>query len=212
MMADAAYDAERSGIGAMVRDFVLRASGGDERAAEICARLLGYEESGGVCMPLTPEEAEILRGKAPLVSEVPDVSGLFVLAADGGLLYTRRNWCYEETVRQRIAAMAQLPCDEAVAIPEDESFRALNKDQLKAVENIARRSFTILTGGPGTGKTYTIARAVKLIFDRNPGVRLGLAAPTGKAAARVNEAIMSFSTSSLCILRRRSLTLMHADQ
>lgn len=54
---------------------------------------------------------------------------------------------------------------------------------------------TVVAGGPGTGKTYTIARILALMAaDRNadpaaPALRIALAAPTGKAAARLQEAV-----------------------
>ena len=48
---------------------------------------------------------------------------------------------------------------------------------------------TLLTGGPGTGKTHTIARAVRYLQDSSPVLRLALAAPTGKAAARMTESM-----------------------
>lgn len=50
-------------------------------------------------------------------------------------------------------------------------------------------SFRIITGGPGTGKTTKVAEIVAGYVDANPEVRIALAAPTGKAAARMGEAI-----------------------
>jgi exodeoxyribonuclease V alpha subunit len=51
----------------------------------------------------------------------------------------------------------------------------------------------IITGGPGTGKTYTVARLLALLFatagPRQDGLRIALAAPTGKAAARLKQSI-----------------------
>lgn len=174
-------------IAAMTRDFVLRA-GGNEETAGICGKLLDGERSGGVCMELTDGETAALRGKTPLISEAPDDSGSFILDVGKRLLYTRRNWRYEDAIRQRVTEMAQRRYD-GVDVPHDGAFSGLNNDQHKAIARMNLRQFTIVTGGPGTGKTYTIARAVKLIRDREPDIRLGLAAPTGKAAARMNEAM-----------------------
>ena len=56
-----------------------------------------------------------------------------------------------------------------------------------AVALAATRWTTILAGGPGTGKTTTVARVLALL-DR-PGLRVALAAPTGKAAARLQESV-----------------------
>jgi exodeoxyribonuclease V alpha subunit len=51
----------------------------------------------------------------------------------------------------------------------------------------ATRWTTVLAGGPGTGKTHTVARVLALLH--RPGLRVALAAPTGKAAARLEEAV-----------------------
>lgn len=52
-----------------------------------------------------------------------------------------------------------------------------------------QRSLALVTGGPGTGKTWTAARLLALLAHRETGIRVALAAPTGKAAARLGEAI-----------------------
>ncbi len=49
--------------------------------------------------------------------------------------------------------------------------------------------FSIITGGPGTGKTTTVARQLVAMVQAEPGLRVALAAPTGKAAARLTESI-----------------------
>jgi exodeoxyribonuclease V alpha subunit len=49
--------------------------------------------------------------------------------------------------------------------------------------------FSIITGGPGTGKTTRVAQTLVELTERYPGVRVALAAPTGKAAARLTESI-----------------------
>src|SRR5699024_5855978 len=48
---------------------------------------------------------------------------------------------------------------------------------------------SVITGGPGTGKTTTVARLLGSLLDQDPYARIALAAPTGKAAARMSEAI-----------------------
>ncbi|MEI7661367.1 MAG: exodeoxyribonuclease V subunit alpha [Bacteroidota bacterium] len=54
-------------------------------------------------------------------------------------------------------------------------------------------NFHIITGGPGTGKTYGVSATLAGLFGRNPGLKVGLAAPTGKAAARMNESVRNFA-------------------
>ena len=56
----------------------------------------------------------------------------------------------------------------------------------------ARAGLTVITGGPGTGKTYTAARLLALLFALSPQpqhMRVALAAPTGKAAARLRQSL-----------------------
>ena len=51
--------------------------------------------------------------------------------------------------------------------------------------------FSIITGGPGTGKTTTLAKILRILYAIEPGTRLALAAPTGKAAKRMQESLLS---------------------
>lgn len=50
-------------------------------------------------------------------------------------------------------------------------------------------SFSVITGGPGTGKTWTMVRLLAVLLEGNPQLRVALAAPTGRAAARVRESV-----------------------
>ena len=61
--------------------------------------------------------------------------------------------------------------------------------QRRAAELGLRQALALVTGGPGTGKTTTAARLLALLANRDTGIRVALAAPTGKAAARLGEAI-----------------------
>lgn len=64
--------------------------------------------------------------------------------------------------------------------------------QRTAAETAVRRSFSVIAGGPGTGKTTTVAAVLALLHEQAGGgdpLRVALAAPTGKAAARLTEAV-----------------------
>lgn len=50
-------------------------------------------------------------------------------------------------------------------------------------------NFMIITGGPGTGKTFTVAKVLELLTRIDPAIKIGLAAPTGKAAMRLSETL-----------------------
>lgn len=55
----------------------------------------------------------------------------------------------------------------------------------------AGRRLAVISGGPGTGKTTTVVKVLALLLEQDPGLRMALAAPTGKAAARLAEAVRS---------------------
>ena len=190
----------------VIRDLVSRMTGGNNDVAAICAKAVAVVSgdnvgpipdgeniedaaSGSVCIRVSPEEASALKDEPRIVATVgkdalpSDVETPFVLCGD--LLYTRRNWFYERNVSQRVAEIAAVNPGTA-GIPEQGGMRP---EQFEAVKAMCRSNFSILTGGPGTGKTYTIAQAVKFLRESNPDLRLGLAAPTGKAAARMTESM-----------------------
>lgn len=112
-------------------------------------------------------------------------------------LYLRRYWDYEQNVirhlEQRLIYENQ---------PQNQFKQALNQlfpkqpytDWQKiACALAARNRFSIITGGPGTGKTTTVVRLLALLQDealaKGEVLRIRLAAPTGKAAARLTESI-----------------------
>ena len=144
---------------------------------------------------------------------VPDDGQPLVLAASR--LYLRRYWRDEnvvaDAVRQRAAPAAAAP-DSALArasgvgqpdpahvrpwldILFEHAPRGGATDWQKIACAVALRGkLAVITGGPGTGKTYTVARLLALLFameGSNAGnLRIALAAPTGKAAARLKQSI-----------------------
>ena len=56
---------------------------------------------------------------------------------------------------------------------------------------VAEQALSIITGGPGTGKTYTLARIIAVLKQSLPDIRIAMAAPTGKAAQRMKEALQN---------------------
>jgi len=61
--------------------------------------------------------------------------------------------------------------------------------QLVAAISGVLNNFTIITGGPGTGKTTTVAKILAILYAINPDLKVALAAPTGKAASRMAESL-----------------------
>ena len=69
------------------------------------------------------------------------------------------------------------------------SKHRLDQEQRKAVQAVLERQLVLLEGGPGTGKTSTVLAMVEAVRHQQPDCRIQLAAPTGKAAARLKAAI-----------------------
>jgi len=168
----------------------------------------------GLPVALT-EWLEPLRA-SPLVrlhSDSADLGQPLVLSQAGSepLLYLRRYWLHEQKVAQQIrqrCASSQTVDEPLAARWLDRLFEYANKPdeaagsvnwQKLACAVALRASLTVITGGPGTGKTYTAARLLALLFamSTEPArLRVALAAPTGKAAARLRQSI-DFSLQEL---------------
>lgn len=120
---------------------------------------------------------------------------------DGGtLILTRRMWHEQVQVAARLRSLADDPPSpqlDPTAI--ETAIRALfpgeeSSEAAGAVRLAATHALAVITGGPGTGKTYSIKRLLALLLSvaRPPGalpLRIELTAPTGKAAVRMGEAM-----------------------
>jgi exodeoxyribonuclease V alpha subunit len=153
-----------------------------------------------------------LQGHSPSVgvrlADAPDQGQPLVLggSADAPLFYLRRYAGYEQRVGQSLLQRASEP----LAVPEAAAREWLDRffvpnpeapnpqahnltDWQKVACAVALRArLSVITGGPGTGKTYTAARLLALLLALHPDgspLRVALAAPTGKAAARLKQSI-----------------------
>jgi exodeoxyribonuclease V alpha subunit len=117
----------------------------------------------------------------------------------GSWLYLERYWAEEVAVARELSAIGGLPATGVELDALVDGLRRLFGDELGARQSLAAasavlRRFSVLAGGPGTGKTTTVARIVALLLEQASvrGERaplVALAAPTGKAAARLEEAV-----------------------
>ncbi|MDD7968572.1 exodeoxyribonuclease V subunit alpha [Actinomycetospora lemnae] len=109
-----------------------------------------------------------------------------------GLLYLDRYWRQEQQVRATLAQRAAAPPPtvdaDRLRAALDRLFPALD-GQRRATAVCTLRWTSVLAGGPGTGKTTTVATLLAVLRDQDPSLRIALAAPTGKAAARMQEAL-----------------------
>ena len=147
------------------------------------------------------------------LSDAPDQGQPLVLGgtAHAPLLYLRRYAGYEKRVGQGLLRRASepLPVPEVAArrwldrffVPNADAHSETSSDtdwQKVACAVALRARLSVITGGPGTGKTYTAARLLALLLALHEGdspLRVALAAPTGKAAARLKQSIDNALTS-----------------
>ena len=91
----------------------------------------------------------------------------------------------EEAVAENVARLAATA--ERIADPAAvrSVAKGLDDAQKQAVAQVLGAGVSLLTGGPGTGKSRTVAAVVRLLQSR--GTEVALAAPTGRAAKRLEE-------------------------
>lgn len=176
--------------------------------AALCSEALG---KGDVCLPLAqvagrrpwPEFEFVLPDQGELLEQLQHSAlvgepGAFTpLIVEGERLYLARYQAYEQRLAEHLLAMAaeRPEVDEAQLAESLTRLFAFNTQQPDwqrlAAAQAVRRRLAVISGGPGTGKTTTVVRLLAALLEQPGGERLaiGLAAPTGKAAARMAEAI-----------------------
>ncbi|KWX20802.1 exodeoxyribonuclease V subunit alpha [Mycolicibacterium wolinskyi] len=139
-------------------------------------------------LPWPSPDAWLAAVKASPLLGTPPVLRLF-----GDLLYLDRYWLEEQQVCDDVLALVGARTESAA--PDVTRLFPAGFEEQRAAANVAlSQGLTVLTGGPGTGKTTTVARLLALLAEQaalagRPSLRIALAAPTGKAAARLQEAV-----------------------
>jgi exodeoxyribonuclease V alpha subunit len=162
------------------------------RGGSVCVDLTTVAADSGAPELSWPEpEAWLAALRASRLLGEPPVLRLY----QDRLLYLDRYWREEEQVCADLLALSAPAAGVEVA-GYARLFPPGYHEQQAAAEIAVSQSFTVLTGGPGTGKTTTVARLLALLAEQadasgKSGPRIALAAPTGKAAARLAEAVTS---------------------
>ena len=206
-------------------NFMLKESGGASSILKLAVSLLSNSVgNGNICLNLADIAGKEIRIDGEEVS-VPEFSKLhdalqeapvvgapgdfrpLVLDADGRF-YLYRYWKYERDLAQVILQKAALGCDTI-----DKTLFAQGLDRLfpgfaekdadwQKVAALAavRKKICIISGGPGTGKTSTVVKIIALLLEqtKSKALRIALAAPTGKSAARLKESISSMKDMLKC--------------
>lgn len=167
----------------------------------------GREATAGIVMPqalLAGTDPEGWRRILQASLAVGDGTTPSPLVLNGSDLYLYRHWQHERRIEAAVTArlLDPLLIDAATIRPLlDQLFPAARRPEVEtdwqkvACALCARQRFAVITGGPGTGKTTTVIRVLAMLqaltLNEAPEqpLRIRLAAPTGKAAARLNQSI-----------------------
>ncbi len=188
----------------------------DEKVALAIALVVRALRNGSVCLDLRSVAEQVAAADLPW----PDVDSWLaslrastlaasppVLRIDGDLLYLDRYWLEEQQVCDDILTL--IATKPSKATPNvDRLFPKGFEEQRAAAEVALSQGLTVLTGGPGTGKTTTVARLLALLASGTQ-LRIALAAPTGKAAARLQEAVQ-LEVDKLDDADREALSGLHS--
>lgn len=142
------------------------------------------------------------------------------LVLKGTLLYTARQWEDERVVAQSLGRRFSEPPAFVDATVVDALFPEADSNdlQVSAVRNSLYSRTSVLMGGPGTGKTFTIARILSAALSvHGESLRIALAAPTAKAATQMRESLLNavgaddhpFPMSHVEIFHRLEPTTLH---
>lgn len=172
-------------------------TGGDPDAARPierwAQRAWSDADAGHVCVEVSDDEDRLRLASSRVVDIAPEVREA-PLVLDGDTLYLQRLWRAEQMLARRIAALdapARLGEAGAVDGAVDALFAPGEADdaQRRALLRALGHRLTLLSGGPGTGKTTTLARLLVAFARLAPDARVAFAAPTGKAAARLAQSL-----------------------
>ncbi len=189
------------GVGFHLADRIAHAGGippsSPERASAGMLHLLAEAERGGsTCMPigaLLPNLAELLgQGCGAPVSQefVDERVAAGELERAGEWVYRAPTAQLEAELARRVAELLAGRPSERLSVPDGRAVGASglepNEAQLQAVRNAFAERLSLITGGPGTGKTASIRAIARCAVGQ--GAKVILAAPTGRAAIRMSEA------------------------
>lgn len=187
------------------------------RAVRLGSTCLALDRIGDI--PGLPDQPDLVPpAPAEMLSELrrcPLVVGtgagplrplMLMSSDDGPLLYLQKYFRQEETIRTVLAARAatspQVDPDRLrsaidTVFGDVTSSETVDLQRLAAAV-VASRWTTVLAGGPGTGKTYTVARILAVLQIVHGGsLRVGLCAPTGRAAAQLQASVSPGGSAGL---------------
>ena len=172
--------------------------------AKINSRTFSTENDHDVSFtwPELAEWTTLLRA-SPVVGEPGQYKPLILDRENR--LYLYRYWEYQarlsESIHKRLLETEPTTDPKFIKSALERYFTEDDKEEINwqkvAAFTCLRKRFSIISGGPGTGKTFTVAKILALLIEQapEPVLRIALVAPTGKGAARLQETIKKIKTS-----------------
>ncbi|UAY55932.1 exodeoxyribonuclease V subunit alpha [Arachidicoccus terrestris] len=176
---------------------------------------------GHICIDPLSIDQEALKEAGYEGVPAPDVMDRSALISNGegrtpfvyahNRLYMQRYYFYETRILERIQEFSDYERDKRkIRLTELAGLKDVVEQLFTGSSSIEGKvdwqwlaalttvlhDFSIITGGPGTGKTTTVAKVLRLLLHMNKDLRIALCAPTGKAAARMAESLRRAATDS----------------
>lgn len=162
----------------------------DAAGKSLMQQVLDAIEQGDSCIPASAAQVAALHDLQITLPVQPSdtAAAIAPFVFDGQRLYLYRYWKLEQQVATDILRIqAQQPL--SFELKPEQLNLLQDPQQQQALQTAASQSLSIIIGGPGTGKTYTLAHIIAVLNQALPDIRIAMAAPTGKAAQRMQEAL-----------------------
>lgn len=162
---------------------------------QLIKKLSAQQNQGHNCITVEFEQQKLLLNSGVVAHVSTDTENLPLqpLVLDDNRLYLQRYWAYEQRLAGQIQAMTQQSYSVAdVDALLDQYFEISTQTnwQREAAKLAVSQRLSIITGGPGTGKTTTVVKILALLQElSSQPLLIALTAPTGKAAMRLQESI-----------------------
>ena len=192
--------AELGSLDRFFAEAVLKKSGFyTEEAALSLGRLMQGSRAGHLCLKKEDLGSGIESLPASILTEGSVLFPKAPIVRSNNLYYLQKNWVYETYILQhvhRLRRNLRPSYYNSAALEENLALLAgkLLPAQAAAIRAAFQQSLSLICGGPGTGKTYTAAHLVKLLFSslnrqEKKQFRVCITAPTGKAASHLRASL-----------------------